>query len=67
MRLNKNELEFIRLACVLKDGVFDFDSENFEEVYGLTYSEAWDMVEKLKDKCNDEIRKHKKVTQKQST
>lgn len=59
MRLNKKEIEFIRLACVIHDGVLDYeqDDNSFKVAYGLTPNKAADMIEKLQIKCENELDK----------
>jgi hypothetical protein len=59
MRLSEKEIKFIRLACIISDGVFDFSQseEQFKECYGLTIANAERMTAALRIKCENELDK----------
>lgn len=61
MRLNKNEILFIKFATMLPEGIFDYennDDERFKSVYdGLTKEDVDKVVISLKQKVVERLNK----------
>ena len=60
MRLSKKELEFIRLAAKIPEGVYDYENTyhyGFLATYGLTKEESIALARELQRKCEAELDK----------